>query len=83
MERYAQVNKEGYIISDSHLSGIVDNKDMIPISDTFNCKNKRWNGKEWETYKPEPIPLTEQEQIAIDTALNVEYMACLMEAALT
>lgn len=27
-------------------------------------------------------PLTEQEQIAIDTALNVEYMVCLMEANL-
>lgn len=24
-------------------------------------------------------PLSEQEQIAIDTALNVEYMVCLME----
>lgn len=35
--------------------------------------------------EPEPIPtppLTEQEQIAIDTALNVEYMVCLMEANL-
>lgn len=27
-------------------------------------------------------PLSEQEQIAIDTALNVEYIACLMEANL-
>lgn len=32
---------------------------------------------------PEPVPpLSEQEQIAIDTALNVEYIACLMEANL-
>lgn len=28
------------------------------------------------------IPLSEQEQIAIDTALNVEYIACLMESGL-
>lgn len=27
-------------------------------------------------------PFTEQEQIAIDTALNVEYIACLLEANL-
>lgn len=27
-------------------------------------------------------PLSEQEQIAIDTALNVEYIACLLEANL-
>lgn len=29
--------------------------------------------------QPEPQTLSEQEQIAIDTALNVEYMVCLME----
>lgn len=33
--------------------------------------------------EPEPIPLSEQEQIVIDTALNVEYMTCLLEASLT
>ena len=35
-------------------------------------------------HEPEPTPqtLTEQEKIAIDTALNVEYMVCLMEANL-
>lgn len=32
-----------------------------------------------EEYVP---PLSEQEQLAIDTALNVEYIACLMEANL-
>lgn len=38
---------------------------------------------EYEPIPPEPIPpLSEQEQIAIDTALNVEYIACLMEANL-
>ena len=29
--------------------------------------------------EPTPQPLTEQEQIAIDTALTVEYLACLLE----
>lgn len=38
---------------------------------------------EYTDVKPEHLkPLTEQEQIAIDTALNVEYMVCLMEANL-
>lgn len=32
--------------------------------------------------EPELQPITEQEQIAIDTALTVEYMACLLEANL-
>lgn len=29
--------------------------------------------------EPELPPLTEQEEIALDTALNVEYMVCLIE----
>ena len=35
-------------------------------------------------HEPEPTPqsLTEQEQIAIDTALTAEYIACLLEANL-
>lgn len=38
---------------------------------------------EYAEIPPEPVPpLTEQEQIAIDTALNVEYIACLLEANL-
>ena len=38
---------------------------------------------EYEAIPPEPAPpLSEQAQIAIDTALNVEYIACLMEANL-
>lgn len=87
MPRYAQINTEGYVVSDSHLSDIVEKENMIPLDDNFDLTNKRWNGAEWEDYDPEPIPepdppLTEQEQIAIDTALNVEYMVCLMEANL-
>ena len=29
--------------------------------------------------EPEPQPLSEQEQNAIDNALNLEYLVCLME----
>lgn len=38
---------------------------------------------EYVDIKLQEEPLSEQEQIAIDTALNVEYIACLMEASLT
>ena len=87
MPRYAQINAEGYVVSDSYLSGIVEQENMIPLEEDFDPTNKRWNGKEWERYEPvsaliSDLPLTEQEQIAIDTALNVEYIACLMEANL-
>lgn len=35
-----------------------------------------------EPETPELTPLTEQEEIALDTALNVEYMVCLLEESL-
>ena len=85
MFRYAQINENGTIDADSYLSGIVEVENMIPLAPDFDLRNKRWNGTDWEDYEPEPepvIPLSEQEQIAIDTALNVEYIACLMEANL-
>lgn len=85
MFRYAQVDEKGYVVSDSHLSGVVEAENMIPLAPDFDLRNKRWNGTDWEDYEPEPEPappLSEQEQIAIDTALNVEYIACLMEANL-
>ena len=85
MFRYAQINENGTIDADSYLSGIVEAENMIPLAPDFDLRNKRWNGTDWEDYEPEPepvIPLSEQEQIAIDTALNVEYIACLMEANL-
>ena len=85
MFRYAQVDEKGYVVSDSHLSGVVEAENMIRLALDFDLTNKRWNGTGWEEYEPEPAPpppLSEQEQVAIDTALNVEYIACLMEANL-
>lgn len=85
MYRYAQINENGHVVSDNHLSGVVEAGNLIPIAPDFDLKNKRWNGTEWEDYGPETeptLPLSEQEQIAIDTALNVEYIACLLEANL-
>ena len=85
MFRYAQVNENGCVDADSYLSGVVEAENMIPLAPDFDLRNKRWNGTDWEDYEPEPEPappLSEQEQIAIDTALNVEYIACLMEANL-
>lgn len=63
-------------------------QDGIPyIIETFSngTKAKYIKPMKNEITEPDPIPpppLTEQEQIAIDTALNVEYIACLMEANL-
>ena len=85
MYRYAQIDKEGYVVSDSWLSGEVDDKNMIPVAADFDLANKRYVNGAWESYIPEPIT-TEQptqmdriEEIVASTALTTEYMACLQE----
>ena len=55
MFRYAQVNEKGYVVSDSHLSGVVEAENMIPLAPDFDLTNKRWNGTGWEKYEPEPV----------------------------
>lgn len=45
--RYAQINKEGYVIADSYLIGAVIAEDMIPLEETFDITNKRWINGEW------------------------------------
>ena len=53
MFRYAQINENGYVVSDSHLSGVVEADNMIPIAPDFDLRNKRWNGTGWKAYEPE------------------------------
>ncbi|WP_418203606.1 flagellar basal-body rod protein [Anaerotignum faecicola] len=82
MKRYAQINKNGYVISDSYLSDIVNLPNMILLEKGFDLKNKRWNGMQWEEYTPEPTPepqLTETEQAILDTTINVDYLVCMKE----
>lgn len=70
MYRYAQIDNEGYIVVDSYLSTAVDKPNMIPLEEGFDSTNKRWNGKKWEEYIPEPTPElpTELEQMEADIA---------------
>lgn len=82
MYRYAEIDGCGFIIWTRTFSEPVEAENMIPIGWDFDPEGKRWNGTSWEEHEQEPQPLSEQEQIAIDTALNVEYIACLMEANL-
>jgi len=83
MFRYAQVNENGCVDADSYLSGVVEAENMIRLALDFDLETDGMIRIEYEEIPPEPAPpLSEQEQIAIDTALNVEYIACLMEANL-
>ena len=54
--RYAQITDEGYVVSDSYLSGEADHPNMIPIPEDFDLTNKRYVGGKWESYTPTPPP---------------------------
>ena len=85
MFRYAQIYEDGRVFTVGEHSAELKHERAIPIEPCFDPWGKRWNGTGWEDCEPEPVPvqpLSEQEQLAIDTALNVEYIACLMEANL-
>ena len=86
MFRYAQIDENGYVVSDSYLSGEVKSDNMIPISEDFDLTNKKYVNGEWVEYTPEPIEpeptqLDKIEDIVTNTALTTEYMACLQEVS--
>lgn len=64
MYRYAQIDIDtGIVVGDSYLSGEVNLENMIPISDDFDLKNKKYVDGEWVAYSPKPIeePITQEE----------------------
>lgn len=84
MHRYAQIDGNGRVISDSWLSGEVNKENMIPIAFDFDIKNKRYINGAWEDYieeydeKQEQL-LSETEESIINTEMNVEYLVALHE----
>ena len=67
MPRYAQINLEtGLVDGDSHLSGEVNEPNMIPVADDFDLTNKKYVNGEWVEYTPEPIPEPEPEPTQLD-----------------
>lgn len=76
MFRYAQVDENGHVVSDSHLSGVVEAGNLIPIAPDFDLKNKRWNGTEWEACEPET------ELIQLDKAqADMDYLKMMVGGA--
>lgn len=53
--RYAQINEEGFVVSDSYLSGEVIADNMIAIDESFDLTNQRYVNGEWIEYEPKPI----------------------------
>lgn len=73
MFRYAQIDDNGHLVSDSFLSGEVSFDNMIPIPEDFDLTNKKYNKetKQWEDYTPEPVeePIS-QDEINAEILLN-------------
>lgn len=74
MPRYAQVDENGYVVSDSYLSGVVEAENMIPLAMDFDLGNKRWNGESWEEY--EPVPLQPDQ-----TQADMDYLKMMLGGA--
>jgi len=72
MYRYAQINEDGDVVSDSYLSGEAKADNMIPLDDGFDLTNKRYVNGTWVDYTPEPIEaeLDAQEMVQAQILLN-------------
>ncbi|MCJ7857016.1 flagellar basal-body rod protein [Lachnospiraceae bacterium NSJ-143] len=62
MYRYAQINKNGYVVSNSCLSGEVTAENMIPIPEEFDITDKKYVNGQWTEYTPEPAVEEPSEQ---------------------
>lgn len=74
MKRYAQIDENGLVVSDSYLTGEVIADNMIPIPEGFDLTHKKYVNGEWVGYTPKPmaepiLEVTEQEVINADILL--------------
>ncbi len=78
MKRYAQINEEGLVVSDSRLSGEVKADNMIPISDDFDLTGKKYENGKWVDYTPEYVE-AEQTMTQLDVIeANTTYIAMMI-----
>lgn len=82
--RYAQIDiKTGVVVSDSHLSGEVKAKHMIPISEDFDLSNKKYINGEWVDYVPEVVEEEPSEQEIINAEILLNQADILANQAYT
>lgn len=82
---YAQIDEKNICVGISQLSGEVVMQNMIPIGSVDgNLIGKRFNNGTWEENSPHPElilepPLSSTEQTLMQMAVNMEYLATMME----
>jgi len=69
MYRYAQINENGFVVSDSHLSGEVIADNMISIAEDFLLTNKKYVNSEWMEYTPETVVETPSTQEVVNAEI--------------
>ena len=77
MYHYIQIDDEGYVVSDSWLSGEVIADNMILVDEDFDPTNKRYVEGEWVEYTPE-VPAYHPTQLDVIEA-NTAYIAMMLE----
>lgn len=76
MYRYAQIDGEGAVISDSFLAGEVIADNMVAISDDFDLANKKYVSGTW--IEVEPTPDTKPEPTQLDKIeANLDYLVLI------
>lgn len=62
--KVAYLNNDGTIGAIGRIGdNAVLNEKMIQIDENFDTTNKKWNGSDWESYTPEPVPEPEPSQL--------------------
>lgn len=81
MYRYAQIDDEGYVVSDSYLSGEISNNNMILLDMDFDITNKKYVGGKWVEYTPEPLQQTisDEQATMYNIQANMEYLVAMAE----
>ena len=78
MKRYAQINEQGLVVSDSRLSGEVTADNMIPVPDDFDLTGKKYENGEWVDYEPEYVE-AEPTMTQLDVIeANTTYIAMMI-----
>lgn len=76
MYHYIQIDENGYVVSDSWLSGEVVADNMILVSEDFDSTNKKYENGKWVEYVPE-TPAHAPTQLDVIEA-NTAYIAMML-----
>lgn len=81
LHRYVQVDKNGFVVSDSYLSAEVNDGSLIEVTEDFDPEYKRLDLKEDKWVDVESSVFSNDisnEEIS----MSIEYLTCLLESVM-